>query len=439
MTDATTDAASPADAARTDGPSRRPSRAGADPAAPSRLPGGGDSPAETCDVLVVGAGPAGIACAREAARAGASVVLIDSSGLPRHKSCGGMLNEYAESFLSRQFGPLPRGMVREPEWVHFRYYDWDREIKKPCSLRFHNVDRAAFDEWVLDAGLGGLPGVRVWDHTRFASCDQDASGVTARLRRGNRRIEVRCRYLVGADGARSAVRSSHPGWPQTSCYATVQEFVRIEPGSVEPFFDCLYTRHVGGSYGYGYIVPKGDEAIVGSVLYPGARDIMAAHERALRTYALRYPLGEPIRREAGVAIQVRGLSDVVSGQGRVLMAGEGAGIMSPSSGEGISFALNSGRLAGAAIVGALGGPDLPAPEGTGARRTRHTSVARGAGAQGGPVAPSAALAAYDRSLESIRGSIAVRLRFFPVMNSGWGKWLGGCMPTALISRITEHL
>lgn len=356
------------------------------------------------DLVVVGAGPAGIACARQASQAGLRVLLAESASLPRRKSCGGMLNEYAQRFLEG-VAPLPHGLVLDPAWVHFRYYDWDRHIKKPCSLRFSNVDRAQFDEWLLSL----LPeSVEVWDRCVFASCSEDPDAIDVRLVRAGQAAEVSCRWLVGADGARSAVRRCHSDWPQTHCYKTVQEFCRIEPGSVEPFFECIYSRHIDPAYGYGYIVPKGEVAIVGSVFFPNTKGIPAMHEKALQTWRQRYPLGESVRREGGVAMQVRGMGDIMAGQGRVLLAGEAAGIMSPSSGEGISFALNSGDLAGRAIVAAA----------------RHADDA---------------LETYETSLAPIRRNIARRLRFFPIMNSSWGKWIGGCLPTPLISKVTEWL
>ena len=116
-----------------------------------------------------------------------------------------------------------------------------------------------------------------------------------------------------------------------------------------------------------------------------------------------------------MAIQVRSASGIrfVAGQGRVLMAGEAAGLMSPSSGEGISFALNSGTLAGQAVACAF----------TAAGHARA----------------SLAIDAYEQTLAPLRKNIAFRLRFFPVMNSSWGKWLGGCMPTALVSKIMKRL
>ncbi len=373
--------------------------------APSAAPAAG----AVCDVLVVGAGPAGVAAARAAAATGASVIVAEAARLPRRKSCGGMLNAYAQRFLEN-VAAIPDAMVLEPGWVNFRYYDWDRKIKKPCALRFRNVDRMLFDEWLL----GLLPsGVQVWDRAAFSGCEQGPDGVRAHLVRAGEPVEVSCRWLIGADGARSAVRRAHPSWPQTPCYKTVQEFVEIEPGSIEPYFDCLYSRHIAPEYGYGYIVPKGDVAIVGSVFFPGTKNIPPMHERALETFGQRYPLGPSVRREAGVAIQVRSTDDIVAGEGRVLMAGEAAGLMSPSSGEGISFALNSGALAGDAVARA------------------HALGDRGAA--------DAALASYEAALAPMRRNIRRRLRFFPVMNSDWGKWLGGCMPTALVSRVTEFL
>lgn len=367
--------------------------------------------AVSCTCLVVGAGPAGVACARELARSGHDVILAEASGLPRHKSCGGMLNEYTQRFLEAEAGGVPRSLMLEPAYVHFRFYDWDHRILKPTSLRFVNVDRVAFDEWTLSL----LPaGASVWERAALTGWEQDEGGVTAHLTRAGQPVDVRCAFLVGADGARSAVRrAGGDAWPQVATYKTVQEYVRITPGSLEPYFDCLYSRHIGAQYGYGYLVPKGDVAIVGSVFFPGSKGMPALHERALETFAQRYPLGESVRREAGTATQVRSLADVADGAGRVLLTGEAAGLYSPSSGEGISFALNSGQRAGRALVAGLRA--VPG---------QQVAVAR---------------ANYRGALEPIRRNIAFRLRFFPIMNSSWGKWLGGCMPARLVSKLTERL
>ncbi len=78
-----------------------------------------------------------------------------------------------------------------------------------------------------------------------------------------------------------------------------------------------------------------------------AREARAGDQRR---FARRCPLGASEKREAWVALSVRDRSDVVTGSGRVLLAGEAGGFMSPTSGEGISYALTSGRAAGEAVA-----------------------------------------------------------------------------------------
>jgi flavin-dependent dehydrogenase len=114
------------------------------------------------------------------AAARGNVLVLDASSMPRDKSCGGMLNEYAQEFLA-EIAPLPPSMVRGPQYVNFRYVDWDRGIRKPTSLRFLNVDRREFDEWLVsllpdNVDVVGSSPVRGWT--------QDADGVTVTVRSG---------------------------------------------------------------------------------------------------------------------------------------------------------------------------------------------------------------------------------------------------------------
>lgn len=356
---------------------------------------------EQYHTVVVGAGPAGVMAALHAAPAG-DVLVVDAFMLPRDKSCGGMLNEYSQRFLST-WGTIPEDMVLDPAWVNFRYFDWDRDIKKATELRFANVDRAMFDEWLIDLlpdGVDVLGGLRL---TEFSEND-DHVVVTLRDRDGVDH-EVRCAYLVGADGPRSSVRRSLGSAPVAN-YKTLQDFCRIE-GDIAPYFDCIYSRTIAPDYGYGYVIPKGDVAIVGSVFFPGTKHPLELHLKAIETFRSYYPLGESVKREAWTAIQVLRSGDIVCGRGRVLLAGEAGGFMSPSSGEGISFALNTGSMAGSAIAAARTTPDV--------------------------------VASYTTATSPVRKNIGFRIRMFPFMNSDWGKWIAGYIPTPIVSKVTERL
>lgn len=352
------------------------------------------------DTVVVGAGPAGLMAARFAAERG-PVLVVEASSMPRDKSCGGMLNEYAQDFLA-EIAPVPRSMVRDPEYVNFRYVDWDRKIRKPTSLRFLNVDRREFDEWLVSL----LPdNVAVAASCSVRGFTQDESGVTVTVRIDGEDRTVRCRNLVGADGARSAVRRTL-GEGSVSTYVTLQDFCKLQ-GELEPYFDCIYMRDIGDSFAYSYIVPKGDVAIVGSVYYPKTKRPHEKQDYTMDILRTALPqLGETAKREASVALHVRSAADVVPGGGRVLLAGEAGGFMSPTSGEGISYAMNSGAEAGRAIA---------------------TS------------APDEALLAYSRAVGHIGSNIRRKLRWLPFMESAWGKYLAGFVPTPIVSKVTEGL
>ena len=95
----------------------------------------------------------------------------------------------------------------------------------------------------------------------------------------------------------------------------------------------------------------------------------------------------------------------------MLLAGEAGGIMSPSSGEGISFAMNSGKLAGLAI----------------ATQGKH----RGDGTE--------VLEAYRASLKPIKGNIRRRLLYFPLLNSHFGKVLGSVAPNFVVDKVAHQI
>lgn len=350
--------------------------------------------------VVVGAGPAGIMAAMEASRAG-EVLLVDASPLPRDKSCGGMLNPYAQEFLG-PLGAIPDRIVLDPEHVYFRYVDWDRRIERPTELRFLNIDRAAFDDWLISL----LPdNVTVSSGIRFKGLTQDETGVTATIGSNGDARPVRCDALIGADGARSQVRRDL-GVSSTRTYVTLQDFVRLD-GDLPAYFDCIYMRGIGDCFAYAYIVPKGDTAIVGSVFYPKTKRPHEKQDEVLAALRSRLPqLGESAKREASVALSVRAADDVVCGAGRVLLAGEAGGFMSPTSGEGISYAMNTGLLAGRAAAS--------------------------------PVTADA-LDAYSRMSDDVRRNITRKLRWLPIMESRVGKYLAGFVPTPVVSKVTLGL
>jgi flavin-dependent dehydrogenase len=349
--------------------------------------------------MVAGAGPAGVLAALHAAERG-PVLLADASSLPRSKSCGGMLHELSLATL-KPYGTVPDHIVSEPRTVHFRYNDWDRRILKKTDLAFLNVSRSGFDDWLV----GLLPeNVEIVGRTSVTGFSQDDSAVTVELRGPDGPLSVTADLLIGADGARSQVRRTL-GIRDSASYVTLQDFVELE-GQIEPVFDCIYMRDVGDAFAYAYVVPKDGLALIGSVFYPRTKRPWEKQEQVISSLRERMPqLGRQLDRESAAALYVRSPDDILHGAGRVLLAGEAGGFMSPTSGEGISYALRTGRDAGIAASGD----------------------------------PASALTHYTGLTAPVTADLRRRFRWLPLMESRVGKYLAGFVPTPIVSRVTMGL
>jgi len=337
------------------------------------------------------------------------VLMVDSFTLPRDKSCGGMIHPLSQDILN-EIEPVPESLLLDPPRVYFRYNDWDRRVIKNTDLYFLNVDRAPFDEWLLGLLPTGSEGVEIAGGTSFVDYEVLEDGrLQARLRqRGGEELQVCCDYLVGCDGPRSAVRAS-AGLPAFGRYITLQDYCKRE-GNIDPVFDCF---HFGGipEFAIGYIIPKDDRVLVGLVYFPETKKAHELQDKALAKLRERLPIGESLKREAWIAPKHQSARNIsaglVAGTGAVLLAGEAGGFISPTSGEGISWALATGKSAGQAIA-------------------NHTDA-------------SDILAAHSAATKPLKRDIARRLRWYPFMITRWGKTLANYVPERIVSHFTHYL
>lgn len=301
---------------------------------------------ETYDAVVVGGGPAGATAATDLANAGHSVLLLDRAG--RVKPCGGAVPPR----MIKDFDIPDEILVARVKAARM-ISPSDKEVDMPIEGGFVGmVDRAEFDEWLRDrAAKAGAK--RRSGQFETLSRDADGTAVVAFREAGaeaqSEPVRVRARMIVGADGARSKVaRQSLPHSKPVPCVFAYHEIVRA-PGAKEANFsptrcDVYYQGKLSPDF-YAWVFPHGHTISVGT----GSAQKGFALRKAVRD--LRESSGldvtETVRSE-GAPIPLKPLKRWDNGKD-VVLAGDAAGAVAPSSGEGIYYAMLGGRLAADAV------------------------------------------------------------------------------------------
>jgi geranylgeranyl reductase family protein len=285
------------------------------------------------DVIVVGAGPAGSAAARTAARLGLDALIIERERFPRYKPCGGALSERAVSYLDFDI-PMD---IREKEIAGARVYFKDNIIEVHKGYRLTTmVTRSAFDNFMLqkalDAGARAIMGCKV-------------EGIEEK----NDRVEVRTkddnyssRFLVVASGCQDALKERIRGRDRKDQYGVciVTEIPEDDAKIDERLHDVLEVHFGAATMGYGWIFPHRGYYSVGI----GGLTSRLKHPRDTMMRFLRSNGFLGHYRLHGHLIPFGGMDRRIANR-RVLLAGDSAGFVDAFSGEGIAYAIRSGQIA----------------------------------------------------------------------------------------------
>jgi geranylgeranyl diphosphate/geranylgeranyl-bacteriochlorophyllide a reductase len=305
------------------------------------------------DIAIVGSGPAGATLARMLGER-YRVLLVDRRRLDLDvadaaltKPCGGLLAPAAQKELARQGLGVPRDVVAGPQLFAVRTVDLSADVERLYQRFYVNVDREAFDRWLASLVPASVRRCHGWG-LESLELDDDAPTLHFRTAEGGR-ASVRAKLVVGADGAQSTVRRlAYRDLPAPERYQAIQ--AAFDAGAGDPFYGAVFDESLTDFYGW--TIPKGGTLLVGCAFPTGAGVPERFDEFVARLRRHGFRFGRELTRTSGAIARPSRPHHLLAGTGRVLLVGEAAGFVSPSSAEGISYALRSAaHLAGALARG----------------------------------------------------------------------------------------
>jgi len=326
---------------------------------------------ERPDVLVVGGGPSGAACAYWLAEAGFEVLLVEKKRYPREKTCGDGLTPRSVKQLE-DMGLAERLATDAHRYTGLRSMGFGKtlELRWPSHPDFpeygYVMTRHDLDEMVADRAVKA--GATLWQESEAIAPVVEhglVRGAQIKRKAEDGRVDtVRARYVVVADGANSRFgralgTSRNRDYPLGMAIRGYYTSPRHDEPWIESHLDI---RDKAGNVlpGYGWIFPVGDGRVnVGIGLLSTFNQWKAVNTSHLMDAFVDYaPKSWEISPETSCGPATGGRLPMAFSVGphagpTYLVTGDAGGAINPFNGEGIAYAYETGRLAASVLTDAL--------------------------------------------------------------------------------------
>ena len=282
-----------------------------------------------CDILVVGAGPAGASAARAAAEKNARVIVVEKKDeIGRPVRCA----EYIPAQLPGVIGPARDYVVQTIKGM--RTFLPDGAVST-LNAPGYTIDRHLFDQTLAFGAKAEGADIRV--ATSVVSLEKDGAVVKT----DKETYKISADIIIGADGPHSFVGKSM-GSRNTCLIPAVQ--VRVRLRNPLNYTEVYFDSHIFG--GYGWLFPKGQFANVGlaAKVFAGRRMLNELLERFILRLDEAKKIYPGVLQQFGGWIPAGPARKIV--KGNILLVGDAAGQTHPITGAGIFPAVIGGEMAG---------------------------------------------------------------------------------------------
>ncbi len=293
------------------------------------------------DVIIIGAGAAGSSAAFHLANAGFKVLVLEKAKIPRYKTCGGGIIKRAAELL-----PFSIDSVIERSLVRADIFDQDNNLHFKAEKSYHAifmVMRADFDNLILSKAAE--KGALVMDNSEVIALDNFYDSVQVKTQKET----FKSRFVIAADGAAGISAKSIGIKNKTVNVAALEVEATVDRSIFDIYKDSARFDYGLIPFGYAWVFPKKEHLSIGAAF-------MKKTGQSLHKWLDKYFEILGIREKDILVKEKHGyLIPLASKKGTccfggILFAGDALGLADPITAEGVSYAIESGQLAAAALI-----------------------------------------------------------------------------------------
>lgn len=299
------------------------------------------------DVILIGAGPAGATAASILAKNNINTLLIEKEELPRSKICGGAVSKRALLILEHVNIKIPKlKTFKKCDSMQLGTFDFD-SVENLANVRFDNevaylTDRDEFDYAIVKDAVS--KGAELRQNLMVKNIEKENSQFTII----GHDFSFKSKYLLCADGVNSTsakLLGLRSKWKTDEVGLCIESHIT----DYEPPQSPLNFYFGGVKWGYAWFFDKGNHGSIGTgTLLKDASNLRKLFESFVKNCGYIKSM-KNLKINAWRVPATGGISRNFANENALLL-GDAAGLVDPFLGEGISYAIQSGKIAAECII-----------------------------------------------------------------------------------------